>query len=184
MSGLCVNFQVKLQPSQGKFSSLRSHCVAFGAVGAGRLNMEPIASMYVACVSVCVFTAALKAELLHLCSPPLSFLVKFFSFRALYSAKAGRFKMDCASDGSRGMLCSGLRLYALKHSWPRLLFWRFACKSCSTQSGEGLDSQAGCRSALRTFCKGCKTKCFYGCNCRPYAKKYIQSQCLTGKQSS
>ncbi len=111
--------------------------------GLVRLNMEPIAWMH-ACMYVCVCVcvqAGLKGELLHLCSSPLSFLVKFFFFLQLsptlgfihfggpvITAKSNTFKNDCASDGSRGM-CSERRLYALKHWWPRPLFWRFTCAS-------------------------------------------------------
>lgn len=104
-----------------------------------------------------VFAALADARFIHFGGPVIT-------------AKSNTFKIDCASDGSRGMLCSERRLYAFKHWWPRLLFWRFPCASLLERSREGLNSRLRCRSVLRTFSKGCKRMCFYDRNCRPYAK--------------
>lgn len=109
---------------------------------------------------------AFAPVLLCLCPWQSFFLSPFFSFLSPSSALSGaRFihfgepvvgpkrdtlEIDCASDGSEGMLFGQRRLYALKRCWPRLLFWRSHVPSDPPEV-DALGSQVRFRSASRTF---------------------------------
>lgn len=134
VSWLCELPGKTAKPTQGKLYSALS--VAFGAACMDRITQaEHGAYSLNACLYVCMFRLVWK-ESFCTCVPRLCPCCWIFlqllqtlgpstSVDLLSLQKPNTFKIDCASDGSRGMLYGERRLYALKHRWPRLLFWRF-----------------------------------------------------------
>lgn len=88
--------------------------------------------------------------------------------------KSNTFGIDCASDGSRGMLCGDRRLYAFKPRWPRLLFYSQHVPVTSAEVKNvwihGFASRVPHASSLKDCKRIVLVFFFYGCNCRPYAK--------------